>query len=125
MRQPASVRQFQSEIDAIRHADEPLSVRATMFVFVAAFVVGALVLTFARVDRVVSSTAGKIVSVDAPLVLQALDPSIVESIDVRDGEVVEQGRQLATLDPTFVAADVNQLQAADREPQRPDHARGG
>ncbi len=105
----ASVRQFQSEIDAIRHADEPLGVRATMFVFVAAFVVGALVLTFARVDRVVSSTAGKIVSVDAPLVLQALDPSIVESIDVRDGEVVEQGRQLATLDPTFVAADVNQL----------------
>jgi HlyD family secretion protein len=107
---PAAVRQFQSEIDAIRHADEPLSVRATMFVFVAAVVVGALILTFARVDRVISSTAGKIVSVDAPLVLQALDPSIIKSIDVRDGEVVEQGRQLATLDPTFVAADVNQLQ---------------
>ena len=107
---PAAVRQFQSEIDAIRHADEPLSVRATMFVFAAALVVGALILTFARVDRVISSTAGKIVSVDAPLVLQALDPSIIKSIDVRDGEVVEQGRQLATLDPTFVAADVNQLQ---------------
>ncbi len=107
---PVAVRQFQSEINAIRHADEPLSVRATMFVFAAALVVGALILTFARVDRVISSTAGKIVSVDAPLVLQALDPSIIKSIDVRDGEVVEQGRQLATLDPTFVAADVNQLQ---------------
>jgi hemolysin D len=107
---PAAVRQFQSEIDAIRHAGEPISVRATMFVFVAAVVVGALILTFARVDRVISSTAGKIVSVDAPLVLQALDPSIVKTIDVRDGEVVEQGRQLATLDPTFAAADVNQLQ---------------
>jgi HlyD family secretion protein len=81
-----------------------------MSVFVAAVVVGALILTFARVDRVISSTAGKIMSVDAPLVLQALDPSIVKSIDVRDGEVVEQGRQLGTLDPTFVAADVNQLQ---------------
>jgi membrane fusion protein, hemolysin D len=106
----AAVRQFQSEIDAIRHAEEPLSVRATMFVFVAAVVVGALILTLARVDRVVSSTAGKIVSVDEPLALQALDPSIVKSIDVREGEVVEKGRQLATLDPTFVAADVNQLQ---------------
>jgi len=69
----------------------------------------ALILAVARVDRVISSTAGKIVSVDAPLVLQALDPSIVKSIDVREGEVVEQGRQLATLDPTFAAADVNQL----------------
>ncbi len=107
---PAAVRQFQSEIDAIRHADEPLSVRATMLVFAAAVVAGALILSVARVDRVISSTAGKIVSVDAPLVMQALDPSIVKSIDVRDGEVVEQGRKLTTLDPTFAAADVNQLQ---------------
>ena len=107
---PAAVRRFQSEIDAIRHADEPLSVRATMFVFVAAFLVGAVILTLARVDRVISSTAGKIVSVDAPLMLQALDPSIVKSVDVREGEVVEKGRLLATLDPTFAAADVTQLE---------------
>jgi len=107
---PTAVRQFQSEIDAIRYADEPLSVRATVVVFAAAFLVGAVILTLARVDRVISSIAGKIVSVDAPLVLQALDPSIVKSIDVREGEVVEKGRQLATLDQTFVAADVNQLQ---------------
>ena len=74
------------------------------------FLVGAVILTLARVDRVISSTGGKIVSVDAPLVLQALDPSIVKSIDVREGEVVEKGRLLATLDPTFAVADVNQLQ---------------
>jgi len=107
---PAAARQFQSEIDAIRHADEPLSVRATVLVFAAAVLVGAVILTLARVDRAISSTGGKIVSVDAPLVLQALDPSIVKSIDVHEGEVVEKGRQLATLDPTFVAADVSQLQ---------------
>ena len=107
---PAAVRQFQSEIDAIREADDPLSVRATVFVLDAALLVSVLILAIARVDRVISSTGGKIVSVDAPLVLQALDPSIVKSIDVREGEVVEQGRQLATLDPTFAAADVNQLQ---------------
>ena len=107
---PAAVRQFQSEIDGIRHADEPLSVRATVFTLGGALLACAIILAVARVDRVISSTAGKIVSVDAPLVLQALDPSIVTSIDVREGEVVEQGRQLATLDPTFAAADVNQLQ---------------
>lgn len=106
---PASVRQFQSEIDAIRYADEPLSARITIFVTAAALLAGAVLLTVARVDRVISSTAGKIVSVDAPLVLQALDPSIVKSIEVREGEMVERGRLLATLDPTFVSADLNQL----------------
>ena len=107
---PSAVRQFQSEIDAIRDADEPLTVRATVLVFVAAVLVGVVVLTLARVDRVVSSTGGKIVSIEEPLVLQPLDPSIVKSVDVREGEVVEEGRQLATLDSTFVVADVKQLQ---------------
>ena len=106
---PAAVRQFQSEIDAIRHEEEPLSARATVLVFGAACLVLAVLLTIARVDRVVSSTGGKIVSVDAPLVLQALDPSIVKSIDVREGEVVEKDRLLAALDPTFAVADVHQL----------------
>jgi hemolysin D len=107
---PASVRQFQSEIDGLRHADEPLSVRATVFVLCGVLLACALILAVARVDRVISSTGGKIVSVETPLVFQALDPSIVKSIDVREGEIVEKGQQLATLDPTFAAADVNQLQ---------------
>ena len=107
---PAAVRQFQSEIDGIRHADEPLSVRAAVFVLGGALLACAVILAVAQVDRVISSTGGKIISVETPLVLQALDPSIVKSIDVREGEIVEKGRQLATLDPTFAAADVNQLQ---------------
>ena len=106
---PAAVRQFQSEIDAIRHVEEPLSVRATVLIFGVACLAFAVILTIARVDRVISSTGGKIVSVDTPLVLQALDPSIVKSIDVREGEVVEKDRLLATLDPTFAVADVHQL----------------
>jgi HlyD family secretion protein len=42
-------------------------------------------------------------------VYQALDPSIIKSIDVREGELVQQSQVLATLDPTFAAADVKQL----------------
>jgi len=106
---PAVVRQFQSEIDGIRHADEPLSVRVTVLVLGGALLACAAILAIARVDRVISSTGGKIISVETPLVFQALDPSIVKSIDVREGEIVEKVRQLATLDPTFAAADVNQL----------------
>jgi hemolysin D len=107
---PTAVRQFQSEIDGIRHAGEPLSIRATVFVLGGALLACAVILAVARVDRVISSTGGKIISVETPLVFQALDPSIVKSIDVREGEIVEKGQQLATLDPTFAAADVNQLQ---------------
>ena len=42
-------------------------------------------------------------------VYQALDPSIIRSIDVIEGQKVEKGQKLATLDPTFAAADVQQL----------------
>ena len=106
---PASVRQFQSEIASIREAEEPLSVRATVRTFAVLLLAFAAILVFARVDRVVSSTAGKIISVDPPTIFQALDPSIVKSINVKEGEIVEKGQLLATLDATFAAADVNQL----------------
>ena len=53
-----------------------------------------------RLDRVIASVGGKIVPLDQINVLQALDPSIIKSIDVREGEQVEAGQQLATLDST-------------------------
>ncbi len=42
-------------------------------------------------------------------VYQALDPSIIKSINVREGEQVQAGQLLATFDPTFAAADVQQV----------------
>jgi hemolysin D len=105
----ASVRQFQSEIASLREANEPFSVRVTVLVLATLLLISALILAFTRVDRVISSTTGKIVSVETPAVFQALDASIVKSIDVREGEIVEKGQLLATLDATFAAADVNQL----------------
>ncbi len=104
-----TIRQFQSEIAAIREEPEPISVRITVLALAMMVVVAAVVLTFARVDRVISSSGGKIVSTERPTVFQALDASIIKSIDVREGDVVEAGQLLATLDPTFAAADVKQL----------------
>jgi HlyD family secretion protein len=43
------------------------------------------------------------------VVLQALDPSIIKSIDVAEGARVKAGQLLTTLDPTFAAADVRAL----------------
>jgi hemolysin D len=104
-----TVREFQSEVDAIGEVAEPPWARVTVFVLTGLFVsvIGLLFLT--RIDRVVSSTAGKLVSTQRINVFQALDPSIIKSIEVHEGDEVEQGQLLATLDPTFAAADVKQL----------------
>ena len=104
-----TLRRFESEIGDIRESGEPMSARVTVLALGAFVALSILLLAVARVDRVVSSSAGKIVSVQPPSVFQALDTSIVKSINVREGEVVEAGQVLATLDPTFAAADVNQL----------------
>ncbi len=44
------------------------------------------------------------------ILFQALDTSIVKTLDVREGDQVKKGQLLATLDPTFAAADVEQLE---------------
>ncbi|MCG2643803.1 MULTISPECIES: HlyD family type I secretion periplasmic adaptor subunit [Bradyrhizobium] len=114
-----TVRQFQSETDAIREAAEPLVARATLYVLTAFVVAIVAIMCLTRIDRVVSSVGGKIVPVDQITVLQALDPSIIKTIDVREGDQVKTGQLVATLDSTFTAADVHQykLQIASLETQ--------
>jgi HlyD family secretion protein len=115
----STVRQFQSETAAIREAGEPIVARATLFVLTAFLVAIVGVMCLTRIDRVVSSVGGKIVPLDPISVLQALDPSIIKTIDVREGDQVKSGQLLATLDSTFTAADVQQfkLQIASLETQ--------
>jgi HlyD family secretion protein len=62
-----------------------------------------------KLDRVVTSAGGKLVSTERVNVYQSLDPSIIKSINVHEGDEVEAGKVLASLDPTFSAADVKQL----------------
>jgi HlyD family secretion protein len=52
---------------------------------------------------------GKLVNPLPNIAVQPLDTSIIQSIDVRVGQVVKKGQVLATLDPTFTAADETQL----------------
>ena len=88
---------------------EPRWARTTLFVLGGALLAIVVLMFVTRVDRIVSGEGGKIVSADRPSVYQALDPSIIKSIDVREGDEVKSGQLLATLDPTFAAADVKQL----------------
>jgi HlyD family secretion protein len=114
------VRRFQSETEAIRETPEPVRARLTLFLLTG-FIVAAVGLSFvARLDRVITSKSGTIVTSSELLnVFQALDPSLIKSIDVREGDQVKAGQLLATLDQTFANADVTQykLQVASLEAQ--------
>jgi hemolysin D len=104
------VRLFQSETAEILHSPEPLGVRATVYVLAGFMVALLLVAIFVRLDRVVNGT-GWIVTMQPTQVIQALDPSLIKTIDVREGQRVKAGEVLATLDPTFATADVSALKS--------------
>jgi hemolysin D len=105
------VRVFQSETAEILEAAQPSQSLLLVFVLTGVFVSLLLIAVCLRVDRVISSTSGEIVTVDPTVVLGALDQSIIKTIDVAEGQQVEKGELLATLDPTFTTADVGALKA--------------
>jgi hemolysin D len=53
---------------------------------------------------------GRLVNPLPNVVVQPLETSIVQSVDVRVGQVVKKGDQLAAMDATFAMADESQLQ---------------
>ena len=106
----AAVEQFHSETDAIRGMPEPRWARATVFVL------GGSLLRGGRPDvrhprrSVIVSAGGKIVSSG-----RAERLSGARSVDHQERSMSAKARRwrsgqlLATLDPTFAAADVKQL----------------
>lgn len=67
-------------------------------------------MSVARLDVIIESTGGAIATEEGPLYVQPLAEGIVRQIMVKVGDAVTKGQVLATLDPTFAAADMNQLQ---------------
>jgi hemolysin D len=102
----ALIRIFQSEVGEVREDPEPAQLRLTLYAMAGLFVALLTISVFMHINRVVTSSAGQIVTTERSIVLQALDPSIIKSLDVQEGERVKRGQLLATLDPTFAAADV-------------------
>ncbi|PWC87648.1 HlyD family type I secretion periplasmic adaptor subunit [Azospirillum sp. TSO5] len=93
---------------AIEHAPLPWLARSTLYVLAGLLVVLVLWAGFAQVDRIV--TAGGRLVTTAPLVVaQPLETAVVRGVDVQVGDRVRAGDRLATLDPTFAAADLADL----------------
>jgi hemolysin D len=103
----ALIRTFQSETGEICEDVEPVQLRLTFYALIGLFVALLAVSLLLQMNRVVTSNAGQILTTEPTIVLQALDSSIIKSLDAKEGERVKAGALLATLDPTFAAADVS------------------
>ena len=90
--------------DAIEQRPVGGARRAVLYLLAAFIMVMLAWASLAEVDETVTAR-GKLVSTQRNLVIQAFDTSLIESIDVRVGQVVRKGQQLAALDPTFTGAD--------------------
>ncbi len=105
------VRVFQSETAEIIDGARPIQGRLTLWLLAGMLTCLLLIAVCMKVDRVISSTTGTVVTVEPTVVLGALDQSIIRTIDVGEGQRVKKGEVLATLDPTFTTADVGALKA--------------
>ena len=105
----APISAFESETQAVMQRTTPYSEHAILHVLGAILVLCAILMSVIKLDRVVTS-GGRITPVHGSLFVQPLDRAIVTGILVRTGDVVKKGQVLATLDPTFAAADLKDLQ---------------
>lgn len=100
--------EFLPDADEIERRPLPLSARITLHVFVLALVCFIVWATISEIELIVNAR-GKLVTPLPNIVVQPLETSIIQSIDVRVGQVVKKGERLAALDPTFSQADESQL----------------
>ncbi len=108
VRRPGIVREFQSDAVEIESRTPPSVARLTLYGVVALILAAVLWASLSKVDMIVSAQ-GKLTTTQPNLVLQPLETSVIRQIHVRAGDVVKQGEPLATLDPTFSQADLDQL----------------
>jgi len=99
---------FQSESGALSHESEPRLSRLTLYILAGSVALGVFLASQVRIDRIVTAT-GQLITREPTIVVQTLNRAIISAINVREGDRVKAGDVLATLDPTFVAADVAQL----------------
>lgn len=108
MRRPEIVREFQSDAVEIEQSTPPRMARLTLYAVVSLIVAAVVWASLSHVDTIVSAQ-GKLTTTQSNLVLQPLETSVIRQMHVRAGDVVKQGEPLATLDPTFSQADLDQL----------------
>jgi hemolysin D len=107
-RKPAVVAEFQSDAIEVEERAPPRVARLTLYCVVALILAAVGWAAGSQVDMIVTAQ-GKLITTRPNLVVQPLETSVIREIHVRAGDVVNRGDVLATLDPTFSQADLDQL----------------
>lgn len=107
-RKSAAVSEFQSDAIEVEERTPPRIARLTLYCVVALIFAAVAWASVSRVDMIVTAQ-GKLITTRPNLVVQPLETSVIREIHVRPGDVVKRGDVLATLDPTFSQADLDQL----------------
>ena len=100
---------FQSETQAVMARALPSRSFSFMYVLSGMLLLSILLMAVVSLDRVVEG-GGKVTPVEGSLFVQPLDRAIVREIRVREGDVVRKGQILATFDPTFAKANLDQYE---------------
>ncbi len=103
-----TVIEYLPDADEIERSPVPRFAQATLHVLLLCFVSFAVWASVSQLDQVVVAQ-GRLVNPLPNVVVQPLETAIVQSVNVRIGQLVKKGDALAALDATFVQADETQL----------------
>lgn len=103
-----AVTEYLPDADEIERSPVPPFAQITLQVMVACVATFVVWASLSQLDQVVVAQ-GRLVNPLPNVVVQPLETSIIQTVDVRAGQVVKKGETLATLDATFIQADETQL----------------
>jgi hemolysin D len=101
--------EFQPDAVEIEQARIPGGMRWTLYTVIAMIVATIGWSCWAEVDKIVTSQ-GKLTTADKQVIIQTPNTAPIRTVLARFGDIVRAGDVLATLDPTFSAADLAQLE---------------
>src|SRR5579864_5784710 len=104
-----AVRTFESPTAEVIAKRDPWKERGVIYVLTALILFGVVFISLAKLDRIVVAQ-GRVVPIEGALTVQPLEKAIINRVLVSVGQVVKKGQVLATCDPTFVQADLTQMQ---------------
>ncbi|WP_253705999.1 HlyD family type I secretion periplasmic adaptor subunit [Bradyrhizobium sp. WD16] len=102
------IAEFQTDAIEIEERTPPRVARLTLYCVVALILAAVAWASVSHVDMIVTAQ-GKLITTRPNLVVQPLETSVIREIHVKAGDRVNRGDVLATLDPTFSQADLDQL----------------
>jgi hemolysin D len=103
-----TVVEYLPDADEIERSPVPPMARIVLHTVLLAIVLAVTWASVSQLDQVVTAK-GRLVNPLPNVVVQPLEAGVIQSVNVRVGQVVEKGQVLATLDATFAQADETQL----------------